>query len=82
MKSGECKPRLASLLTSMTGMTLGSVTNNPTEDDKMDGLERIFPEGHQYHDRIFYDAREGSYYDRGSDFYITLEQAKAFGLPV
>jgi hypothetical protein len=48
----------------------------------MDGLERVFPAGHQYHDRIFYDAKEGSYYDRHTDFYITLSEAKLFGLPV
>lgn len=48
----------------------------------MDGLERVFPAGHQYHDRLFYDVREGSYYDRATDLYITLDEAKAFGLPV
>lgn len=48
----------------------------------MDGLERIFSVGHEYHDRIFYDAVEGSYYDRHTDLFISLETAKLFGLPV
>jgi hypothetical protein len=48
----------------------------------MDGLETVFSVGHQYHGRIFYDAKEGSYYDLYVDLYITLEQAKQFGLPV
>jgi hypothetical protein len=46
----------------------------------MSGLERVFPAGHQYHDRIFYDAAEGQYYDRGSDFYLTLQEVAAFGI--
>jgi hypothetical protein len=49
---------------------------------KMDGLERVFPAGHQYHDRLFYDVKEGSYYDLHGDLYISLERAKTFGLPV
>ena len=48
----------------------------------MDGLERVFSAGHQYYDRIFYDVKEGEYYDRCSDLYITLEQVKTFGMPV
>lgn len=47
----------------------------------MDGLERVFPAGHQYHDRLFYDVREGSYYDRHTDLYLTLDEAHAMGLP-
>jgi hypothetical protein len=47
----------------------------------MNGLERVFPAGHQYHDRIFYDTREGKYYDRYTDFFLTLEEAQSFGLP-
>jgi hypothetical protein len=46
----------------------------------MNGLERVFSKGHQYHDRVFYDAREGQYYDRGTDLYLTLEEAHAFGV--
>lgn len=47
------------------------------------GLERVFSEGHQFHDRLFYDYQEGSYYDRACDLYVTLEEAKTmFGLPV
>lgn len=45
------------------------------------GLETVFSVGHQYHDRVLYDTREGSYYDRYSDVYLTLEQAHSFGLP-
>jgi hypothetical protein len=44
-------------------------------------LEAVFSEHHQYHTRIFYDAKEGKYYDRHSDIYLTLEQAYTFGLP-
>lgn len=47
----------------------------------MNDLERVFSEGHQYHDRIFYDPREGKYYDAHTDLYITLEEAHSFGLP-
>jgi hypothetical protein len=47
------------------------------------GLERVFSEGHRYHDRLFYDYQEGSYYDRACDLYVTLEEARTlFGLPV
>lgn len=46
----------------------------------MDGLERVFSKGHELHDRIFYDVREGQYYDRGSDLYLTLAEAQAFGI--
>lgn len=44
-------------------------------------LETVFPVGHQFHDRVLYDRREGQYYDRYSDVYLTLADAKAFGLP-
>lgn len=46
----------------------------------MNGLERVFSEGNQWHDRIFYDAAEGKYYDRYSDLYLELDQLAAFGL--
>lgn len=45
-----------------------------------DGLERCFPKGHQFYDRIFYDRIEGSYYDRGRDFFISYDEAKTFGV--
>lgn len=45
-------------------------------------LEQVFSVNHQYYNRIFYDYQEGKYYDRHCDLYLTLEQAKAFGLPV
>lgn len=46
------------------------------------GLEVVFSRGHQSHDRVLYDTREGSYYDKYSDVFLTLEQARSFGLPV
>ncbi len=49
---------------------------------RQDGLEQVFSEGHQYHDRIFYDRKEGAYYDRHTDLFLTLEQAQAFGVAV
>jgi len=45
-----------------------------------DGLERVFPPGHELRDRIFYDRYEGKYYDRATDFFLTLEEARAFGV--
>jgi hypothetical protein len=48
----------------------------------MNDLEPVFPAGHRYADRLYYDAREGSYYDAARDWYITLAEAAAFGLPV
>lgn len=44
-------------------------------------LETVFSEGHELHNRIYYDNREGSYYDRYSDIFITLDEARAFGIP-
>ena len=46
----------------------------------MNGLETVFSVGHQYHDRIYYDAAEGKYYDRYSDIYLELNQLAAYGL--
>lgn len=48
----------------------------------MNGLERVFPKGHQFYDRIWYDPKEGKYYDRNCDFYLELEEMKRFGLPL
>lgn len=45
-----------------------------------DGLEQVFSEGHEFHSRIFYDRHAGQYYDRGTDLYLTLEEAQAFGI--
>ena len=44
------------------------------------GLERVFPPGHQHYERVFYDAREGKYYDRGRDMYMSYEEARSFGV--
>lgn len=44
-------------------------------------LEPVFSSGHQFHDRLFYDPREGAYYDKATDLYLTLAEAQAFGLP-
>ena len=44
------------------------------------GLERVFSVGHQYHDRIFYDPKEGSYYDQATDLYLSLDEARAYGV--
>lgn len=46
----------------------------------MGGLEQVFSKGHQFHDRIFYDTKEGSYYDLSCDLYISLEEARTFGV--
>jgi len=46
----------------------------------MQGLETVFSVGHQYHDRIYWDNREGKYYDRYSDVYLEYHQLKAYGL--
>jgi hypothetical protein len=47
----------------------------------MNDLEQVFSKGHQYHGRIFYDTKEGAYYDLHTDFYLTLDEAQAvYGL--
>ena len=48
----------------------------------MSGLERVFSAGNQWFDRIFYDVREGAYYDRYSDIYLALDELAKFGLGV
>lgn len=48
----------------------------------MDGLERVFAKGHRFWGRIFYDVREGSYYDLHRDLYISLWEARDFGVRV
>ena len=64
-------------------LAAGSTGRRDKRDAKMrHGLEQVFPDGHQYADRLYYDPREGQYYDAYSDWYISLDEAKAFGLPV
>ena len=46
----------------------------------MNQLEQVFSNGHQFADRIFYDAGEGKYYDKYSDVYLEQEQLGAFGI--
>ena len=53
------------------------------EDKKMlkkIGLERVFSPGNQFFDRVFYDPKEGKYYDRYSDIYLEPDELKKFGL--
>lgn len=47
---------------------------------KLQGLEFVFSENHQLRDRIFYDFREGKYYDRSSDIFLENDDLKRFGL--
>lgn len=44
------------------------------------GLERVFPKQHQHGDRVFYDPREGKYWDRHSDIFMGQEDLPKFGL--
>lgn len=44
------------------------------------GLEHVFSEGHRHHNRIFYDPHEGQYYDKHTDLYLTLNQARIYGI--
>lgn len=46
----------------------------------MSDLETVFCVGHELRDVIFYDPKEGKYYNRESDFYLSDAEAKAFGL--
>jgi len=43
-------------------------------------LEQVFSKGHRYHGRIFYDSKEGQYYDQATDLYLTLDEARTFGV--
>jgi hypothetical protein len=47
----------------------------------MNGLERVFSEGHQFYNVIFYDVLEGQYYNKSSDLYLSLEEVKSYGIP-
>lgn len=40
------------------------------ETAKQFGLESVFPEGSEWGDRIFYDSKEGKYYDAYDDLYL------------
>jgi hypothetical protein len=46
----------------------------------MNGMEVVFSKGNQWHDRIYYDAMEGAYYDRYTDVYLGLDELAAYGL--
>lgn len=41
-------------------------------------LERVFDVDHQYYNRIFYDYKEGKYYDQSTDLYLDNEETAAF----
>jgi len=49
---------------------------------KRHGLENVFSPPNQWHDRIYYDSKEGKYYDAYSDVYLEQEQLKQFGLGI
>lgn len=56
--------------------------DDPAPSNHPAGLEPVFSPGHPYHTRLYYDPKEGSYYDRATDLYLTLTDAtQAFGLP-
>ena len=46
----------------------------------MENLERIFSPMSQWYDRIFYDTKEGKYYDKYIDMYLSYEELSAYGL--
>lgn len=41
---------------------------------KRNGLETVFHKLHEFRNRIFYDPKNGSYYDRNSDVYISVNE--------
>jgi len=45
------------------------------------GLERVFSINHEYYDVLFYDLREGCYYDRSKDLFIPYCELKHYGMP-
>jgi len=47
---------------------------------KNNNLEIIFSEGHHLYDVIFYDSKEGQYYNRETDYFLTENELPAFGL--
>jgi len=34
------------------------------------GLEPVYPEAHELGQRVFWDPREGQYYDAGTDLFL------------
>jgi len=58
----------------------GIVSKLSAASAKQQGLEVVFSPGNQWHERIFYDPKEGKYYDANSDVYLSLQEAAAFGL--
>ncbi len=43
----------------------------------MNGLERVFSVGHRHYDRLFYDRKEGAYYDLACDLFLSVEEVQA-----
>lgn len=43
-------------------------------------LEWVFSENHRHHNVIFWDKKEGRYYNRETDLYLYHEEGKLFGL--
>lgn len=60
--------------------SLKTKTKMSAETAITQGLEPVFSAMHQYHERIFYDPKEGKYYDSARDMFMTLEEARAFGI--
>lgn len=58
------------------------IKEKPDDDEpetEHKGLERIFPKGHEHRNRIFYDAKEGKYYDLSQDVYLEHDEMAKFG---
>ena len=47
---------------------------------KKNNMETVFPKGHWFYDRIFYDKHAGKYYDRYNDLYLDDAGLRKFGL--
>ena len=45
------------------------------------GCERVFPTGHQYGERLFWDVSAKEFYDRETDLYVSGSELEKFGLP-
>lgn len=54
--------------------------NKKSKKEYTDDLEPVFSKGHQFADRIFYDRKEGKYYDKYTDIYLGLDEVKMLGL--
>ena len=48
----------------------------------MDGLERVFSPGHRYYNVLFYDKKEGKYYDLSIDMYLELSDLPRYGISI